>query len=176
MKEASLRAYHPLCRANRKKKKGKKGENALLSRSRRVSGVGSGAAWGTQWARNNRTIALAAAPKGIFLAFNVPHLTQGGEEGREWGWDAKCQPGGWNQIPNPYGILPPLAAFWGLIPQAAKPRNSRISLFLPIPAVTLAMGQMALSKPEYTDLCLIALNYSNTITDLMKKKKGRKKK
>lgn len=50
-----------------------------------------------------------------------------------------------------------------------------MDIFSPFPAVTLAMGQMALYKPESTDLCLMELNYSNTSIDLMKKEKGQKR-
>lgn len=50
-----------------------------------------------------------------------------------------------------------------------------MDIFPPFPAVTLAMGQMAVSKPESTDLCLTELNYSNTSMDFMEKEKGQKR-
>lgn len=42
--------------------------------------------------------------------------------------------------------------------------------FFIVSAVTLAMGQMALSKTDSTDLCHIELNYSNIMTDFMERK------
>lgn len=42
--------------------------------------------------------------------------------------------------------------------------------FFTVPAVTLAMGQMSLSKRDSTDLCHIELNYSNLTTDFIERK------
>jgi len=35
--------------------------------------------------------------------------------------------------------------------------------FFTVPAVTLAVGQMALSKPDSTDLCLLEIDYKDLL-------------
>ena len=87
---------------NEKKKRGERRKRSerrrylvtgLAPRQPRAAGSGAGL-WGCLWQTTRTgTIALAQGAGQIF-AFHVSRLMQGGGEGREWRWDAKCQPGG----------------------------------------------------------------------------------